>query len=142
MTTLLNGVLGGAIVGGFAAAVTAIVAKRAGTGDGSKGTPERSRAGAIGWKRGILLVGYGSALGGGLLALELFVLGVLGVPPTLGEAFAVALAWSGVVFGAVFVGWRVGGSRLLTQGDRQQLLVYHLCYGLGLGAWIRLTWIT
>lgn len=142
MTTLLNGVLGGAVVGALAAVATGVVGTRAGAGRGDATASEHGPVAGGRWRFGLLLVVYGSGLGGALVALELYALGVLGVPPTLVEAFAVALAWSALVFGAVVVGWRVGSGTPLTRTRRQLILVYHLGYGLGLGAWIRLTWIT
>jgi hypothetical protein len=91
-----------------------------------------------------LVVGllYGGLAGGTLLALELFVLGILGVPPTPVEALGVAVAWSALLFGGLSVAWRVASPTSLTRSRLGELLVYHLVYGLGFGLWIRMTWIT
>lgn len=142
MTTILNGILGGVIVGLLATLVTRVVGNRLGRDSelesGSDSTPlvESSRV------LSGLLVGYGSILGGVFVALELIVLGLIGVPPTLAEAFGAALRLSVIAFAAAFLLWRFGSGASLTQSRRTRLLVYHLVYGLGFGAWIRLTWIT
>lgn len=91
-----------------------------------------------------LLVGtlYGGVAGLLLLALELYALGVLAVPPTVAEAFGVALVWSAVLFLATVGIWRAVIDRASERSDLVGLLVYHLVYGVGLGVWIRTTWIT
>lgn len=142
MTTILNGVLGGVIVGLLATVATRFVGDRLGLGPEHRAVSDGDQFVGSPWMLGVLLVGYGSGLGGMLVVLELFVLGVLGVPPTLAEALGVALGWSALVFGAVFLLWWVGSGATLTRSRRTRLLVYHLVYGLGFGAWIRLTWIT
>lgn len=79
---------------------------------------------------------------GSLVAVELFALDLLGIPPTAGEALGVAVAWSTLLFSVLFVGWRVATPRSAQRSQLGELFVYHLLYGLGLGLWIRMTWIT
>jgi TRAP-type C4-dicarboxylate transport system permease large subunit len=118
MTTVLNGVLGGLLVGAIATISTRVVA-----GEASVTTAMRTRifgenAGSSRrWDVGVQL-SYGAIAGGALLVLELLVLGLLGVPPTASEALAVALAWSALLAGTVIVLWRVTASSPL---DRSRL---------------------
>ena len=125
MTTVLNGLVGGLVAGGVAAVAAELVF------DGPRD-----------WTRVALELGYGAAAGGVLLALELFVLGVLGVPPATREALGVALGWSVALFVALAGLERVVRGRGLDRPFVAGLAAYHLVYGLCLGVWIRVTWIT
>ena len=142
MTTILNGLLGGLLVG-FVAAVavrfldsepsaTAALLRRVG-GD---------RVASSRWGEFAVLTVYGGLAGGALLVLELFVLQVLAVPPAFGEALGVTMALSALLFVILVAVWRIGSSLPLARSRLGELLVYHLVYGLGLGIWIRMTWIT
>lgn len=138
MTTILNGLLGGAIVG-VVATLTARLASgvRWGqtAGSGTESTASR-------WKAYLSAVAYGTAAGGALLALELYVLGVLAVPPSVGEAFAVAVAWSAALLVAVLAVWRFALRSRLNRSRLRGLVAYHAVFGVGFGLWIRLSWIT
>jgi hypothetical protein len=136
MTTILNGLLGGLVVGLVAATATRLVAGDASGGRVGFAVPS-SR-----WSTFAVRLSYGCLAGGALVALELFVLGLLAVPPTLLEAFGVAVAWSALLFGVLSAVRWVASSRSLARSHLGGSLVYHLVYGLGLGLWIRLTWIT
>ncbi|MFB6301053.1 MAG: hypothetical protein ABEH65_12425 [Halobacteriales archaeon] len=138
MTTILNGLLGGLLMGTIAATVTAFVAgeppviatiSRRAVG------PDRS---SFRWIEFTAWMLYGGFAGGVLVALELFVLQFLAVPPTTVEAFGVVGVWSIFLFGILTACWRIG----LFRSHFDELLVYHFVYGTGLGFWIRLTWIT
>lgn len=140
MTTLLNGLVGGLLVGLGAGIVAQVL-----TGDL---TPRAMPPGVFGgreattrWVAGAMQVAYGGLAGLALIALELFVLGLLAVPPTIAEALGIALAWSGLLLGMLVVGWRAV-SPALDRPRLRGLIVYHVGYGLGLGVWIRMTWIT
>lgn len=141
MTTLLNGLLGGLLIGLLAGAVTGFVESdpsvtaRMLEKTAEDGTPT-SRLSELAGK-----ALYGGLAGGVLLALELFALGVLAVPPARAEALGVAVAWSALLFVLWAVVLRVGLS-LPSETYLRELFVYHLVYGLGLGIWIRVTWIT
>lgn len=87
-------------------------------------------------------IGYGSFAGGLLVALELFVLRVIAIPPTTREAFSLALAWSTLLFLGATIFGRFTMSKFDSRLHLRELLGYHLIYGLGLGIWIRMTWIT
>lgn len=138
MTTVLNGLLGGLIAGAAATAAAGLVARESSDDTAALGGVAASR-----WGRAALGLLYGSVGGGALVALELFVLGALGVPPTVGEALGVALAWSGALFlTAVAVRRAVRDGGLDRTAAGSGLLAYHLAYGACLGVWIRLTWIT
>lgn len=140
MTTILNGVLGGLVVGLFAAVVTRFVAPSV-----TVGMLERAlglRASSARWLAFISQLLYGCLAGGSLVALELFVLRIIAIPPTVGEAFGIAVAWSALLFGILLVVWQAGSSSPDDRSRLSQLLVYHIVYGLGFGIWIRLTWIT
>ncbi|WP_254838604.1 hypothetical protein [Natronomonas marina] len=140
MTTVLNGLLGGLLVGVLAATVTRSVDTEPSAWAARTTDALGVRTVAARWLDGATRVAYGGVGGGALVALELYVLGVLAVPPTVGEAFGMAVAWSALLFAVRVLFARVGPSP-----DRSRLvapLVYHLVYGLGLGVWIRLTWIT
>lgn len=140
MTTILNGLLGGAIVAVVGTLAAHFVDGEQTTTAGES-APETEPM-ATRWQGALLQVVYGSVAGGVLVALELFVLGVLAVPPSLGEAFAVAVAWSIVLLVAAVAVWRfLLGSRL-GRVSLGKLAVYHLVFGVGFGLWIRLTWIT
>lgn len=132
MTTILNGLLGGFLIGLIAATVIRFMIK-----DSSATATLLEK-----WVELFILTSYGGFAGGTLIALELFVLEILAVPPTTIEAFGVAVAWSVFLFGMLNVVWRVAPSRWFPDSYRRKLLVYHLVYGLGLSLWIRLTWIT
>jgi hypothetical protein len=142
MTTVLNGLLGGGIVALLATVATRFVGERGVLGGEIPGVDGGDRLASSPWASTLLLLIYGSVLGGALVALELYVLGMLGVPPTLVEALVVTIPWSAIVFGVLVVLWRFGLRIPLDRSRLGKLLVFHLVYGPGLGAWIRLTWIT
>lgn len=141
MTTLLNGLLGGLLTGLVAGFAIRLV-------DSDPSATARILQGLAGdatttprWSELAGQVLYGGLAGGTLLALELFVLGVLAVPPALGEALGAAVAWSALLFVLWAVVLRVGLS-ISSEPYLRALFVYHLVYGIGLGIWIRATWIT
>ena len=142
MTTLLNGLLGGLVVGlvaGVAATLVADDGPAVSTVFETALGREPSRSRAVG-----LLVAtlYGGVAGLLLVALELYALGVLAVPPAVAEAFGVALVWSAVLFLATVGVRRAVADRAAAGSGLVGLAVYHLVYGVGLGVWIRMTWIT
>ncbi|GAB3417016.1 hypothetical protein GCM10027435_15220 [Haloparvum alkalitolerans] len=143
MTTLLNGLLGG-----FAAGIVATIAVRA-----VVARTVTSRAGvSVEGPRSIPLgVAYGALAGLGFVAGELYVAGALGVPPSFGEALAAAAVWSALLcLGLLAIGrlLRSGGADGGVDGGvpvvppARLLVAYHLAFAVGLGVWIRLTWIT
>lgn len=141
MTTILNGLVGG-LVAGLIAGVAAQFARNDGMLSAVVDTTD-GRGTSI--ARGIALLlsaVYGSIAGTTLVAIELVVLGLLGVPPALGEALAVALGWSIVLLGVVLVAVRLTVSPQNARSHLPELVTYHAIYGLGLGIWIRFTWIT
>lgn len=139
MTTILNGLLGGAIVG-----VVATLAAKLARGEqrakpvGSTGTESTASR----WRTSVPPVAYGSAAGCVLVALELFVLDALAVPPSLGEAFAVAVAWSVVLLVGMLAILRFVPEMQREELQPGVLAVYHFVFGVGFGVWIRMTWIT
>lgn len=139
MTTLLNGVLGGLLSGLIAGCVTWFV------DSDPSAAMVRGRLNKAGtsphWGELPGLVVYGGLTGGILVALELYVLGLLAVPPAVGEALGVAIAWIALLFALWAVVIRVGFSKS-SEWSLRALFVYHLVYGIGLGVWIRVTWIT
>lgn len=142
MTTLLNGILGGLVVGLLASialqlmdnepSMTAVVLSRV----------VDDATAASRWPGLAVQVAYGGLAGLALLAVELYALDALAVPPSFGEAFGVALAWSALLFVAWVAGWRVAPSLPSDRSYYVELLLYHLVFGLGFGLWIRVTWIT
>jgi hypothetical protein len=54
----------------------------------------------------------------------------------------VAVGWSALLFVLSVPGRSVLHGHLRGRLDLATLLVYHLVYGVGLGLWVRLTWIT
>lgn len=142
MTTLLNGLLGGLIVG----LVAAVAAERADDGRSATRAVVRSLAGDGTANslpvRLLARTAYGGVAGVALLALELYALGALGVPPSFGEAAAVAVAWSAVLFVVAFAVARAAFDPRDGTTDVRGLLLYHLVFGLGFAVWIRTTWIT
>jgi hypothetical protein len=141
LTTPLNGILGGLLVG----LVAGVGARFVDSGPSPTAmllirlTGDSRTSGRWAELAGHVL--YGGLAGGTLVALELFVLGVLAVPPALGEALGVAIAWSTLLF-VLWAGvLRVGRSNS-SDSPLPALFVYHLVYGIGLGVWIRMTWIT
>lgn len=128
MTTIINGLLGGAVV----ALVATLAARLVGGGGKS----------ASRWRSYLSAVVYGSAAGGALVALELFVLGVLAVPPSISEAVTVSVAWSVVLLSVSLVVWRFVHGAESERANRRQLVAYHVVFGFSLGVWIRMTWIT
>lgn len=137
MTTILNGVLGGLLVGLVATVVTRIVGGESATAGGGDARGATSRVSDV---AGHVL--YGGLAGGLLVALELYVLRVLAVPPAVGRTLAVAVAWSALLFGTLLAVSRVGPTHPFDRSAPGALLNYHLVYGPGLGVWIRMTWIT
>jgi len=142
MTIVLNGLLGGVIVALLASVAMRFVGDGGAVAGEGSGVDIGGRLASSPWASILLLLVYGGVLGGTLVALELYVLGMLGVPPTRGEAMVVAVLWSAVVFGVLVALWRFGLGIPLDRARLRKPLVFHLVYGLGLGAWIRLTWIT
>lgn len=142
MTTLLNGVIGGLVVGLIAAVTTQFFG-----GDPSATAPVverlgRSRFAASRWSRLAVMSLYGGLAGSGFLAVELFVLRVLSIPPTIGEALGATLLWSAVLsLTWILVEW-AAPSLSRSRSRLGKLLAYHSVYGVGLGLWIRFTWIT
>jgi hypothetical protein len=141
MTTILNGALGGLLVGLVAGAVgqfgaagppapAAVLTRAVGT-----------RRSSARWLTAAVHLVYGAFAGGLLVALELYVLDVLGVPPSLADALGVAVVWALLLL-AVTVGLQRALSPPSSDRPIRDLVIYHLVYGVGLGAWIRLTWIT
>lgn len=137
MTTILNGVLGGLLVGLVATAVTRIVGGESTTAGGGDSRGATSRVPDLAGR-----VLYGGLAGGLLVALELYVLHALAVPPAVGRTLVVAVAWSALLFGTLLVASRVGPTPPFDRSAPGELLTYHLVYGPGLGVWIRMTWIT
>lgn len=142
MTTLLNGLLGGLLVGIVATLAVEVV------GDGRSAVSsmlgvlfDEGVETARSWQMATTIV-YGTMGGLALVALELYVLGFVGVPPTPGQAYGLAVAWGAVLL-AVFAAVYRFVFRLRSDRDvLVELLLFHVVYGLGLGVWIRMTWIT
>lgn len=142
MTTVRNGLVGGLLVALVAATTARLVGTEPSTASavleiafGDAPTPS-------GWWGYVLLLLHGSIAGGTLVALDLFVFGTLGVPPTVDEALVVAIVWSGVLLGTAIAVWRFVLGLALDRSSLAELLAYHLVYGLGLAIWARMTWIT
>lgn len=94
MTTLLGGLVVGLLAGvalqlldDDPSAATVVLARLVDDRTATSRGPELAAA-----------VAYGGLAGLALLALELYALGVLAVPPSFAEAFGVALAWAAVLF--------------------------------------------
>jgi hypothetical protein len=142
VTTLLNGLLGGLFAGVLAAVVVRIVAGESSATAAVLARTVGPRRAASRWWVVAAWLSYGSLAGGALVALELFVLGLLGVPPSTAESLGVAVAWSALLFGLASAVLGVAFSLSFVRSRLDGLVGYHLGYGLGLGLWIRLTWIT
>lgn len=141
MTTLLNGLLGGLLIGLVAGAATEMIdSDRSPTATILHRLTGRETA-VSRWSELAIQTLYGSLAGGVLLTLELYVLNALTVPPTRVEALGVAVAWSAVLFVLWAIVFRVAFSRS-SKSKLAPAFVYHLIYGVGLGFWIRPTWIT
>lgn len=142
MTTLLNGLLGGLLVGIVATIAVEILGGRRSpiaamldvVFDGGGG-PARSR-------RVATSILYGTVGGLVLVALELYVLGVVGIPPGPLEAYGLAVAWGGVLLAVLAAVYRFGFRLQFDRDVLVALVLFHAVYGLGLGIWIRTTWIT
>ena len=143
MTTVLNGLIGGLVAGLVAASVARLVRRAVDSSDAPAlaAAVLGARTAASGWWGLAAEVLYGCVAGGTFVALELSVLGVLGVPPATGAALASAVGWSVALF-AVAAVVCVARGRSLDGPFAAELVVYHLAYGLCLGVWIRVTWIT
>ena len=141
MTTVLNGLIGGLVAGLVAAGAARLVAAD-GSAAPSPAAAVLGRRAASGWSGLAAAALYGCVAGGALVAFELSVLGVLGVPPATREALGVALGWSVALFVALAALERVARGRALDRPFVAELAAYHLVYGLCLGVWIRATWIT
>lgn len=141
MTTVPNGLIGGLVAAVVAATVTRAAADSSATSEALAAVLGGDVATSRWWGFPSQL-GYGTVAGGVLVALELSVLGALAVPPATGEALAVAVGWSAVLFFAAVAVRRFGLSLPLDRSALLELSGFHLVYGLGLGVWIRLTWIT
>jgi hypothetical protein len=139
MTTLIDGLLGGLVVSVVAALPVRAVESTPSATAVLVGAVTGSRDVAGPRARGPGR--YGAVAGVALVALELFVLGLIAVPPTPAEAVGLAVGWSLVLFAALLAAWRVLPDRP-AGSPLAELFVYHLVYGFGLGVRIRLTWIT
>lgn len=141
MTTVLNGLLGGALAGVLASVIArAVLSNRSAAiavVDALFGTTLADSS----LTATLVDLLYGALAGGVLLALELYVLGLLGVPPSIGEAFGVGIGWGVVLLAlATLVANAVGGR--IDRATASHLVAYHLAFGLALGLWIRISWIT
>lgn len=142
MTTILNGLLGGLLVGFVAAVVTQAVA---GTPSATAGaleqlfgdTGKRSR-----WWEVTVQVIYGGLAGAGLLIIELHALQRIAIPPSTGEALGIPIIWSMLLLLVLTIIWKSIDSLALDRSSLLELLTYHLVYGVCFGVWIRMTWIT
>lgn len=142
MTTIVNGLLGGLVAG-----VVAIVALRIARGHQSLLGSLRGRTPGEGSGIGPFVallaeILYATAAGGLFVALELYVLHALAVPPNGTEALWLTLGWALLLVSVGVSVWWLGGDRSLRRAPYRDLLVFHLTYALFLAAWIRLTWIT
>lgn len=142
MTTLLNGLLGGLLVGVAATLAVEVVGDGRSALSAMLGVLSPARAGTARVWRIATVVLYGTLGGLAIVALELYVLGVVGVPPTPLEAYGLAVAWAVVLLAAVAVAYRFVFRLRFDRDVLVDLLLFHAVYGLGLGIWIRLTWIT
>lgn len=134
MTTLINGVLGGLIASAVAAiAIHAIGGPRPFEVPGEDATRVR-------WRVLQATLGYGAIAGLGFMVIELYVVGLLGIPPTFVEAFAAAGLWATVMLVVSTLASYVSEKHVL--GGVRRLLVFHLVFALAFGLWIRVTWIT
>lgn len=142
MTTLLNGLLGGLLVGIVASLAVEMVGDGRYAVSAMLGVLFDEGVGTARPGRMATTILYGTVAGIALVALELSVLRVVGVPPTPIEAYGLAVAW-GVVLLAVFAaGYRFVFRLRFDRDVLVELLLFHVVYGLGLGVWIRMTWIT
>lgn len=141
MSTVLNGLLGGLVAG----LVATLVAWRF---DGELSVGEAVVSGVLGgasvsrWSVGLACVLYGTVAGGVFLLLELYVLGLLAVPPTTVEAFAAGVGWAVFLAGLWFVAGRLFAERSVRGSWSRWVVVYHAAYGLAFGTWIRVSWVT
>lgn len=143
MTTVVNGVIGGAIVGLLAGLVVVGLRVRMPSANSATLGPLLGERATQSWTR--LLGGglvYGAVGGGVLVALVLFVGGGLGVPPSTAAAFGVAILWAALLFAGVVLLSRRSDGAGADEAFLRLALAFHVVYGLGLGLWIRLTWIT
>ncbi|MBX0323386.1 hypothetical protein EGH21_10130 [Halomicroarcula sp. F13] len=85
---------------------------------------------------------YGAVAGGALVALELSVFGVLGVPPSAVDVLGLTLGWGLTLLLATLAGVTLVAGRGVGRSAAVPLVVYHLVYALGLWVWVRATWIT
>lgn len=134
MTTVLNGLLGGLLAGLIASLLVTLVPvdREAVSTAGAESAVSRIRRVFVG-------TGYGSVAGGVFVSLELSVLNLLSVPPSLALSMAAGLLWAGALFLFVVLLEVTIGS------DARGFdvpLVYHVVFGVAFGLWIRLTWIT
>ena len=138
MTTVANGVIGGLLGGLLAVRLTRLtVGSRVdpvGTADAASDAGQWRR-----WRSIAAVTVYGGLAGGAMVAIELYSLGVLGVPPSLVEAYTIAVAWGAVLCGAVLGLGRFATNRVVTA---RQTVVFHVLYAVWLGGWIRFTWLT
>lgn len=142
MTTVLNGLLGGLLIGVAATLAVEVVGDGRAAVSAMLGVLSPERAGtARAWSIATAVL-YGTLGGLALVGLELYVLGVVGVPPTPLEAYGLAVAWAVLLLAAVAVAYRFVFRLRFDRDVLVDLLVFHAVYGLGLGIWIRLTWIT
>ena len=139
MTTVPNGIVGGLLAAIVAVGLTPPIAGLRVSGRATASNT-RVRPRSRRWTVGLSVV-YGAVAGGLFLVLELYVFGVLGVPPGVLEALGSALLWSAVLCAGWLAVRRVAPGRLDAIAA-DHLVVFHLVFGVGLGLWIRVTWIT
>lgn len=142
MTTLLNGLLGGLVVGIVATLAVEMVGEGRSAVSAMLGVLfDEGVETARSWRIATTVV-YGTIAGLALVALELYVLGLVGVPPTPGEAYGLAVAWGAVLLAGFAAVYRFGFRLQFDRDVLVELILFHVVYGLGLGVWIRMTWIT
>lgn len=142
MTTLLNGLLGGLLVGIVSTVAVEIVGGRRTPVAAMLDVVQGEDGGTARAVRVATTVLYGTVGGLVLVALELYVLGVVGVPPAPLEAYGLAVGWGAVLLAVLAAAYRVAFRLQFDRDVLVALVLFHAVYGLGLGIWIRLTWIT
>lgn len=140
MTTVVNGLIGGAASGllalgvlgllGVKSRATALLTALVGARGDSE--PFLATAAAL----------YGGVAGALFVVAVQRLVGGLGIPPTRVEAFGAALAWAAALAVATVVLASLARADGVDGDGVRAALAAYGAYGVALGLWVRLTWAT
>lgn len=90
----------------------------------------------------LLVLLYGLLASVVLFAVDARFFDVLSVPPMITDAVGIAVGWSMLLGVILATAWPYLPNRMVGPAKPLDILGFHLAYGVILGVWIRVTWLT